>query len=212
MIALSVTGDQIGGYIYGTDLTGSYTSAAPWIHNTLDNEMAPNGDVQATLLSAINAVQKPPPISSDAILVIVFVVVIVLFSITTPFLWGPWLIRRLAGVSGPIENGVPSEATIQTIADTGVTVSMPSVGPDAPDYKLGLVVDPIGGGAPYEVVVRALIPRICIPMVVPGARVGVLIDPTDPKKVSVDFGRIVGASVAPAAPASAKQPRPAASL
>jgi hypothetical protein len=200
MIALSVTGDQIGGYIYGTDLTGSYTSAAPWIHNTLDNEMAPNGDVQAALLSAINAVQKPPPISSDAILVIVFVVVIVLFSITTPFLWGPWLIRRLAGVSGPIENGVPSEATIQTIADTGVTVSMPSVGPDAPDYKLGLVVDPIGGGAPYEVVVRALIPRICIPMVVPGARVGVLIDPTDPKKVSVDFGRIGGASVAPAAP------------
>jgi hypothetical protein len=69
---------------------------------------------------------------------------------------------------------------------------MPSVGPDAPDYKLGLLVDPIGGGAPYEVEVKALVPRIFIPMIVPGARIGVFLDPTDPKKVAIDFSRIGG--------------------
>ena len=120
--------------------------------------------------------QKPPLISTDAIPVIVFVVVVVLFSVTAPFLWGPWLIKKLSGVSGPIKGGVASDAVIESIADTGVTVSMPSVGPEAPDYKFTLQVTPIGGGAPYQVVSTALVPRIYVPMVVPGARVGVVIE------------------------------------
>jgi hypothetical protein len=193
VIAFAVTGNTIGGYIYATDLFGGYNLGAPWgSANSIKNETAPNGDVQGALLSAINAVQKPPLIPPDAIPVIIFVVVVVLLSIAAPFLWGPWLIRKLTGVSGPIKGGIPSEATIQSITDTGVTVTMPSVGPDAPDYKLGLLVDPIGGGAPYEVEVKGLVPRVFIPMIVPGARVGVLIDPKDPQKVAVDFSRIGG--------------------
>jgi hypothetical protein len=195
MIALAVSGDQVGGYVYETGLASDYTTGTPWEHSILHNESAPNGDVQTALLAAINAVQKPPLIPPEAIPVIIFVVVVVLFSIAAPFLWGPWLIRKLTGVSGPIKGGIPSEATIQSIRDTGVTVTMPSVGPDAPDYKLGLLVDPIGGGAPYEVEIKVLIPRIFIPMIVPGARIGVFIDPTDPKKVSADFSRMRGSGM-----------------
>ena len=81
---------------------------------------------------------------------------------------------------GSIKNGLPGDAIIESIADTGVTVTMWGVGAYAPDYKFGLQVTPAGGGAPYSVEAKALVPRIYIPMVVPGARVGVLIDPTDP--------------------------------
>ena len=204
LIAFAVTGNTIGGYIYENDLFGSYNLSAPWgSGNSIENETAPNGDVQAALLGAIDAVQKPPLISSDAIPVIVFVVVVVIFSITAPFLWGPWLIRKLAGVSGPIKGGLPSEATIQSIADTGVTVTMSGVGPEAPDYKLGLLVDAVGGGVPYEVTVKTLVPRIFIPMIVPGARIGVIIDPANPQKVAVDFSRIGGGGSAAGSGAAA---------
>ena len=201
MIALAVTGDQIGGYLYDSDLFGSYASNAPWKNSKLDNETAPGGDVQGALIAAINAVQKPPLISADAIPVIVFVVVVVIFSITAPFVWGPWLIRRIAGVSAPMKGGIPSSATIQSISDTGVTVSMSGVGAEAPDYKFGLAVNPPGGGTPYEVEIKALVPRIYLPMIVPGAQIGVLIDPADPRKVQADFSRM-GAAAGPGAAAA----------
>jgi hypothetical protein len=76
---------------------------------------------------------------------------------------------------------------------------MPDVGPDAPEYKFGLQVTPAAGGAPYQVEAKALVPRLYIPMVVPGAQVSVLIDPKNPMKVSIDFSRMVG-SAAGAAP------------
>ena len=108
-----------------------------------------------------------------------------------------FLMRKMTGIEGPIKNGVPSDAMIESITDTGTTISSPSVGPDAPVYQLGLQVTPIGGaGAPYQVVIKAAIPRLNIPMVLPGARIGVLIDPTNPMKVSPDFSRINAPSAA----------------
>ena len=108
-----------------------------------------------------------------------------------------FLIRKLSGTTGPIKNGVPSDALIESIADTGMTITSGSVGPDAPVYKLGLQVTPIGGvGAAYAVEIKEAIPRLYIPMVLPGARLGVLIDPTNPMKVSPDFSRISAASAA----------------
>ena len=203
VIALGVSGTQIGGYIDSTsDLWDSYETSSPWSSDTMSPEAAPNGDVQAGLLAAIDAVQKPPLISSDAIPVIIFVVVVVLFSISAPFLWGPWLMRKLSGTTGPIKGGLRGDAVIESISDTGITISMPGVGPEAPDYKFVLQVTPDGGGAPYQVQTKALVPRLFIPMVVPGAHVGVLIDPTDPQKVSLDFSRMGGSS-APAAGAGA---------
>jgi hypothetical protein len=142
--------------------------------------------------------------------ILIFVVVIVVFSITAPFLWGPRLIRRLSGTTGPIKNGVPSDAIIESIADTGVTVTMRGVGAYAPDYRFVLQVTPVGGGAPYRVETKALVPRLYMATVVPGARVGVLIDPTNPMKLWIDFSRMGGAPGAgwSAGPAAGDIPAP----
>ena len=110
-----------------------------------------------------------------------------------------FLMRKMTGIAGPVKNGAPGGALIESIADTGTTISSPSVGPEAPVYQLGLQVTPIGGaGAPYQVTIKAVIPRLYIPMVLPGARLGVMVDPLNPMNASPDFSRIGGA--APAAP------------
>jgi hypothetical protein len=207
VIALAVSGTQVGGYIYAdSDLWDTYQTNSPWSADSIDSQQAANGDVQAAILADIKAVQKPALIFGGAIPVIIFVVVVVIFSITAPFLWGPWLIGKLAGATGPIKGGLPGDAIIQSITDTGVTVTMPSVGPDAPDYKLGLQVTPsFGSSAPYHVDTKVLVPRIYIPMIVPGAQIGVLIDPQDPMKVSVDFSRIGGSGAAADSPADGVQ-------
>jgi hypothetical protein len=106
-----------------------------------------------------------------------------------------FLMRKVTGIAGPIKNGVPSDAYIESITDTGTTITSSSVGPDAPVYKLGLQVTPVGGaGTPYPVEVKAAIPRLYIPMVLPGARIGVMVDPLNPTSVSPDFNRISPAS------------------
>jgi hypothetical protein len=113
-----------------------------------------------------------------------------------------FLMRKMTGIEGPIKNGVPSDALIAGIADTGTTITSPTYGPDAPVYQLTLQVTPIGGaGAPYQAVVKSAVPRLYIPMVLPGAHIGVLIDPTDPSKVSPDFTRLGQAPMPGAAPA-----------
>ena len=112
-----------------------------------------------------------------------------------------FLMRKMTGIEGPIKNGVPSDALIAGISDTGTTISSPSVGPDAPVYQFTLQVTPVGGaGAPYEAVVKAAVPRLYIPMVMPGVRIGVMIDPTNNAKVSLDFSRINAPSAAAAGP------------
>jgi hypothetical protein len=105
-----------------------------------------------------------------------------------------FLMRKVTGIAGPIKNGVPSDAYIESITDTGTTITSSSVGPDAPVYKLGLQVTPVGGGTPYPAEVKAAIPRLYIPMVLPGARIGVMVDPLNPTSVSPDFNRISPAS------------------
>ena len=112
-----------------------------------------------------------------------------------------FLVRKFSGTTGPVKNGVPSDAIIESIADTGMTITSGSVGPDAPVYKLGLQVTPVGRvGAPYPVEIKDAIPRLYIPMVLPGARIGVMVDPTNPMKVSPDFSRINAPSATGAAP------------
>jgi hypothetical protein len=108
-----------------------------------------------------------------------------------------FLMRKITGIEGQIENGIASDALIAGIADTGTTITSPSVGPNAPVYKLTLHVTPIGGaGAPYQVEVKSAIPRIFIPMIMPGARIGVSVDPADPMRVAPDFNRIAPAMAA----------------
>lgn len=106
------------------------------------------------------------------------------------------LVSMLSSVTGNIQNGVPATATIQSIGETGMTVQTPSLGPDAAFFKLGLQVTP-ASGVPYNVEVTQVVPRIYRPMIVPGAEVGVMVDPADPNKVALDWSRI-GASAAAA--------------
>ncbi len=61
VIALAVSDKQIGGYVDSdSDFWDSYETGSPWSYDVLSNETAPNGDVQAELLRAIDAVRKPP--------------------------------------------------------------------------------------------------------------------------------------------------------
>ena len=209
IIALGVHGTQIAGYIQtdNSDLWESYHNAAPWQSDTLADEAAPGGDVQAALLGAIEDVQSgsssgPGGLGVEFWFWVVFAIVMVIVGVGSPF-YGGWLIRKITGVSGPAKGGLPGDAIIESIADTGTTVSMPGVGPEAPEYKFGMQVTPAGGGAPYNVEAKAFVPRLYIPMVVPGAHVGVVIDPTDPQKVSIDFSQMGGGPAAAGATPSA---------
>jgi hypothetical protein len=110
-----------------------------------------------------------------------------------------FLVRKLTGTTEAVKNGVPSDSIITGIADTGTTISSPSAGPEAPVYKLTLQVKPMGGaGAPYQVEIKEAIPRLYVPMILPGAPLGVFIDPVNPQHVSPDWSR-VGAYAAPLA-------------
>ena len=61
VIALAVSGNQIGGYVDAdSDYWDSYDTSSPWTQDTLINETAPNGDVQAELLRAIDGVHETP--------------------------------------------------------------------------------------------------------------------------------------------------------
>lgn len=60
VIALAVDHGHIGGYVDAeSDLWDSYETKSPWVFDSLSNEVAPNGDVQAELLRAIDGVRKP---------------------------------------------------------------------------------------------------------------------------------------------------------
>jgi hypothetical protein len=64
------------------------------------------------------------------------------------------------------------------------------VGPDAPVYLLELMVAPPGGGIPYAAVCKHAIPRIFVPMILPGRMIGVLVDPSKPDRVVPDWSRL----------------------
>ena len=138
VIALAVSGNEIAGSIDSAgSLLDTYQTGAPWTADTLSSQTAANGDVGAALLAAIGAVHVSTSYANGPTLAqilpwLIFVIVVVVLSITAPFLWGPWLIRRLSGTAGPIQSGLPGEAVSAVIADTGPPASMSDGGPEAP--------------------------------------------------------------------------------
>ena len=115
---------------------------------------------------------------------------IMVVSFGIPIIAVIWAFRKFSGTTSSIKNGIPSDALIESIAETGMTISSPSAGPEAPVYRLSLLVTPPGGGSPYAAMSTHAIPRLYIPMVLPGARIGVLVDPVDPMKVVPDWQRL----------------------
>jgi hypothetical protein len=102
-----------------------------------------------------------------------------------------YVLRKLGATTTPIANGVPADAIIETIADTGFTASAPGLGANSPRYRLGLQVIPADQfSSPYRVEITTFIPRIYTPQIVPGARIGVVVDPTNPSKVMLDLARL----------------------
>jgi len=187
-----VSDSEIGGYVDtgNNRIDQSYDEGSLWNGSkTIGNTPFTSGDRQATVLSAITGISKKPFLEPW---VIQQLGVIVLFTVITLFLVykvAPPLFLRLTGVPGTIKNARTGEAVIESIEETGITVTMPSVGPEAPEYKFGLEVYPDDGGPRYHVDTKAIVPRIYLAMVAVGERVGVEIDPKDPRRVNVDFSR-----------------------
>jgi hypothetical protein len=140
---------------------------------------------------------------------VIFIIVIVVLSVGLPLAIMFWAFRKFGSALASIKNGLPTQATIQSIAETGMTVTTPGVGPEAPVYKIGLQVTPPGGGTPYAAETTHAIPRLFVPMMLPGATIGVLVDPVDPQRVVPDWGRIgsaVGGSAVGGAAGAAGAP------
>jgi hypothetical protein len=138
------------------------------------------------VLDAIGAVQKPPLISLETVLFIAIMVLVVALALAATFStrFNQAVVQRLAATTAQRAHGT---AVIVSIADTGTTISARSVGPEAPVYELGLQVSR-DGGAPYPTQAKVIVPRIFVPLIVPGAQVPVVIDPRNRALVTVDFG------------------------
>jgi hypothetical protein len=103
-----------------------------------------------------------------------------------------WALFKMRGDTATIKNGVPADALVESIGETGITISSPSVGPEAPVYDFRLLVTPPGGGAQYRTEMKHAVPRLYVPMVMPGTRLGIRIDPKNPMRVAPDWDRLNG--------------------
>jgi hypothetical protein len=121
---------------------------------------------------------------SESTVGIIITVAAVLFSFAIVFL----VLRSIGGLTGRIKNGVAGTALVRGFSETGTTISAPSTGPEAPVYKLDLMVSP-PTGAPYPVETKQAIPRIVLPFFVPGITVPVDIAPARPDRVRVNWQR-----------------------
>ncbi len=99
----------------------------------------------------------------------------------------------LARLSQDRHADVAGVATVLDVTDTGVVMS------ERPVVRLQLRVE-LPGVAAYDTAASAVVPAAAVGLVRPGARVGVLVDPTDLATVAVDLSQL---SVTPAVAAAA---------
>ena len=92
--------------------------------------------------------------------------------------------RRLGRVSSFDRNlvatGVRGRATVTSIRDTGVVVN------GSPVVELELDVD-VPSHAPYPITIRQRVPRVMTVALGPGRAVGVVVDPSDPSHMAIDW-------------------------
>jgi hypothetical protein len=88
--------------------------------------------------------------------------------------------RGLGGSKKILETGLPAQATILEVRDTGVTVN------NNPQIKLILQVTP-STGIPYQAEVKLLISRLETYKYQPGMTLPVKYDPNDTSRVAIDF-------------------------
>lgn len=80
--------------------------------------------------------------------------------------------------SGGADTGVPAQATIKAMRDTGMTINQ------NPVAELDLAVE-YGSGPPYDVTTRQTLPRLQIGQIQPGVKIEVKVDPNDLTKVTL---------------------------
>lgn len=101
------------------------------------------------------------------------------------FGWAYWAVFHPMIRSGKLlKTGVPAEATILKVWDTGVTVN------NSPQVGLLLEVRPVGR-SPYQVEIKQLVSRLQVSYYQPGQVLTVKYDPNEPKNVAIES---VGAS------------------
>jgi len=90
------------------------------------------------------------------------------------------MINKTVGPNrGVLQNGMPAQATIVSVRQTGVMLN------NQPQILFDLDVHP-PGGAPYRAQAKAVIPIVNIPQFQPGAEAPVKIHPSDPTQVVMD--------------------------
>jgi hypothetical protein len=117
-------------------------------------------------------------------------IAIIALTVGLPLVIVVWAVNQMRKDTAGIKNGIPADAEVQGITDTGTTITTPSVGAEAPVYRFQLLVTPPSGGTPYQTQTTHAVPRVVIPMVTPGMRMGIKIDPKDPMRVVPDWSRL----------------------
>ncbi|MCJ7437271.1 MAG: hypothetical protein MUP97_05865 [Acidimicrobiia bacterium] len=84
-----------------------------------------------------------------------------------------------------LTTGTPGTATIKALQETGTLVNF------NPQVFLDLEVA-VEGKDPYTTQLTTAIPQMQIPMVAPGNKVGVRVDPADPSAIAIDWTRPQG--------------------
>ena len=84
-----------------------------------------------------------------------------------------------------LTTGTLGTATIKGLTDTGTLVNF------NPQVVIDMEVT-VEGGAAYPLQLTTSVPQIHIPLVQPGATIGVRVDPADPQSVALDWARPQG--------------------
>ena len=84
-----------------------------------------------------------------------------------------------------LTSGTPGKATIKGFTDTGVLVNF------NPQVVLDLEITLEGKDA-YTTQLTTAVPQMQIPLVQPGNKVGVRVDPADPSSIAIDWTRPQG--------------------
>ena len=81
------------------------------------------------------------------------------------------------------QSGTPGEARVVSVGQTGMLIN------NNPVIEFDLEVT-LPGMAPYRTTTRSTVPIIALPRVMPGARLPIKADPSEPSKIVVDWGRL----------------------
>lgn len=88
---------------------------------------------------------------------------------------------RLLGNRGELmREGIPGQARIESLAETGMLIN------NRPMVRMTLYVT-VPGRAPYTLEHKEVVPLIALGMIAPGSTLPVVIDPTDPNRLAIDW-------------------------